>query len=72
MILLVPAAMPVTIPVLLFTAATPVVPELHVPEGSVSASVVAVPEQVFSMPVMVAGNGFTVTTVLDEQPELSV
>lgn len=67
-----PADTPVTTPVVLPTVATPVVPLVHVPVVGVELSVVVSPVQTDNVPVIDVGIGFTVTTVVAEQPELPV
>ncbi len=60
----VPAVTPHTVPVA-FTVPTAVVPLAHVPPALVLASVVHCPTQVVGVPVIVAGNGLQVATVLN-------
>lgn len=60
----VPAATPHTVPVA-FTVPTAVLLLDHVPPGLVLASVVHWPMQVVGVPVIVAGNGLHVATVLN-------
>ena len=68
MITVVPAATPTTTP-LVFTDATEVVPELHVPPAVVFAKVVEEPKQNSGTPVMVAGVGLIVTAALPCGPQ---
>jgi hypothetical protein len=65
--LTVPAATPVTIPVLP-TVAVAVFALLHEPPVVVVLSAVVVPGHTFAVPVMVAGVRFTVTVADEEQP----
>ena len=58
----VPAVTPVTTPELATTEATPTLPLAHVPGPDASPSVVVSPVQTLVVPVITAGNGFTVTT----------
>jgi hypothetical protein len=64
-IVVVPAATPVTTPVEDTTVATPVALLLHVPPEVVLLKVEADPTQTDVLPVMAAkaGNGFTVTVI---------
>ena len=64
----VPDNTPVTRPVLLTTVATVVVPLDHVPPVVPSVKVIVVPEQNGDEEGIVAGNAFTVTTVVVKQP----
>jgi len=57
----VPAETPVTTPVPETTVATPVAPLLQVPAMAL-VSVVVAPTQTVRVPLIVPGNGFTVTT----------
>jgi hypothetical protein len=59
--------MPVTTPVLL-TVAVPVALLLHAPPGVTSFNVVVVPTQIPRLPVISAGDMFTVTTAVLTQP----
>jgi hypothetical protein len=61
--LVVPAAIPVTAPVVL-TVPMAVVPLLQVPPGVVFDNMVDCPTQVVVVPVMGAGTAFTVATVV--------
>lgn len=72
MIVAVPAETPVTTPVPEPTVAIPVAEELHVPPDVPSLSVVVEPAHIAALPVMDAGNAFTVTVVLAVHPELVV
>ena len=65
--LTVPAATPVTTPVL-FTVAVAVLALLHEPPVVVHARVVVVPGHTLAVPVMVAGVWFTVTVAHDAHP----
>jgi hypothetical protein len=55
---------PVTIPVVEPTIATVVLLLLHVPKVVTSLNVVVSPEHTCKVPVIFAGNGFTVTTAV--------
>jgi hypothetical protein len=68
-ILLVPAAIPDTTPVLELTVATPVVLLPHVPLLALDNDVVVV-AQTLLVPLMVSGVAFTVSTLVTEQPEI--
>ena len=59
----VPEAMPDTTPALLIVA-TEVLPLIQMPAGVASLRVVVAPVQSVVEPVMGAGSGFTVTTVV--------
>ena len=59
----VPAETPVTTPPALIVA-TPMDVLLHVPNAVASASVVVKPAHTVNVPVIAAGNGFTVTITL--------
>ena len=50
------------------TVATEVLPEVHVPPGSASFSVLVVPLHTYSGPVIAGGIGFTVTVVIACEP----
>ena len=50
------------------TVATGVFAEAHVPPVVVLVNVVVAPVQTVAVPVIMAGNGFTVTIALLEQP----
>jgi hypothetical protein len=63
----VPAPPPVTTPVLL-TVAIPGALLLQLPPGVASASVVVVPTQIPRLPVIKAGDMFTVTVAVLIQP----
>lgn len=52
--------------------AMPVLPLSHVPPGVASVSVVVSPGHTLSVPLMAAGKGFTVTTVVVMQPVANV
>lgn len=56
-----PDATPVTIPEPVPTVAKPVLLLVHVPPLVASLNVVVRPAQTFTVPVIDAGNGFTVT-----------
>ena len=64
----VPAATPVTIPVLEPMVATDDVLLLHAPNAVASFSVVDEPTQTLFVPPIVAGNGLTVSTIVLIQP----
>ncbi len=64
----VPAAMPLTIPVLP-TVATPVALLDHVPPPVAEDNEVVLPTHTDSVPEMVAGSALTVTTAVRLQPE---
>ncbi len=66
-----PAATPVTIPEPEPTVATDDVPVVQVPPPA-SVSAVVIPTQTVPVPVIVPGNGFTVTTAVIRQAVLSV
>lgn len=61
----VPVATPVTTPEEEPTVAIPVLPLVHVPPDEVLLNVVVDPTHTFVVPVMVAGNGFTVTVAIE-------
>ena len=63
-----PAAIPVTTPLADPTLATPVDPELQVPAAIASVSMVVVPGQRGTAPVIDGGIGFTVVTAVFTQP----
>jgi hypothetical protein len=63
-----PAETPVTIPVAEPTEAIPATPLLHVPPATALLRVVVTPMHVTMIPPIVAGSGFTVTTVDVRQP----
>ena len=67
----VPAATPLTRPVVETTVATVVVPLVHVPALVASLSVVVKPAQTLVVPVITAGKGFTVTAIVLTQPVAS-
>ena len=50
-------------------AATPGVPELHVPPDAPSPRVVVAPAQADKVPVIAVGNALTVATIVVKQPE---
>jgi hypothetical protein len=60
----VPYETPITIPVEVPIVATPVALLLHVPPDEVLESVTEEPIQTGIIPVIAAGNGFTVTVVV--------
>ena len=62
-----PDAIPVTIPVVSPTVATPVVPLAHVPPATASPSVVVLPTHTCKVPV-IAESAFTVTIAVVVQP----
>ena len=64
MITAVPAAMPVTVPVVDPIEAIPVAEELHVPPTGESLRFVVAPGHTVAVPEMVPGKGLTVTTVV--------
>ena len=66
--IVVPAAIPVAIPVPGPIVATNGLPLPQVPPGVASANVVVKPTHTDSVPVMAAGNGFTVTMAVLIQP----
>ena len=68
----VPAATPVTIPLLPPTVAMPVARLLHVTPGVAQDSVVVCVTHTASIPVMAAGFGFTVTVAMATHPVGSV
>jgi hypothetical protein len=70
-IVVVPASTPVAMPLGLTVATLPVL-LAHVPPAVASASVVVRPAHTVIVPVMVAGNGLTVITVVVMQPVLKV
>jgi hypothetical protein len=65
-IVLLPAAMPATTPVLILTVATDVLDELHTPPPVASASVILLPLHTLVVPVIgdTTGNELIVTIVL--------
>ena len=63
-----PAATPVTTPVPLLTVANDVLLLLQVPSGVASLSAVVKPAHTLVVPVIAAGSGFTVTTLVMIQP----
>lgn len=67
-----PAAIPVTTPVLELTVATDVLPLLHVPPLVALLNVVVNPTQVLAMPVLAPGPVLTVTTVVLGHPDACV
>ena len=67
-ITVVPADTPVTIPVADPTLPMPGYPELQVPPVVASLRLMVSPTQTFVGPVMVAGNGLTVTVLITVQP----
>ena len=64
----VPAVTPVTTPEPETTVATEVLLLVHVPDGVASLSVVVNPEHTAKVPVIFAGNGLTVITLVLIQP----
>ena len=64
----VPEATPVTIPELVPTVASVTLLLNHVPPGVASVSVVVKPMHTLSVPDIAAGNGLTVTTVVEVHP----
>jgi hypothetical protein len=69
--LVLPVKIPVTTPEE-FTVAIPVLPLFHVPPVVVSPNVVVAPWHTFVVPVITAGNGFTVTMLVAGQPVAGV
>jgi hypothetical protein len=67
-----PAATPVTRPEDAVTVATDVLSLIQIPSGVASASVVVRPSHTFIVPVITAGNGFTVATTVEIQPVGSI
>ena len=67
--IVVPADMPLTMPLVAPTVPTAVLPLLQVPPAVPSASGRVLPAQTGNTPVMAAGSGLTVTVVVDVQPE---
>ena len=65
-----PDATPVTTPEVEFIVAAPVIVLLHVPPGVASASVIVRNLHTVVGPVIGAGSGFTVTTLVAAQPVL--
>ena len=63
-----PAVPPVITPVVNIILAVAVALLLHEPPAVASVSVLLRPEHTFSEPMMVAGNGFTVTTSVAMHP----
>jgi hypothetical protein len=67
-----PTVSPVTMPVNKLTVATVVLLLLHVPPAVASLNIVVSPKHTFVLPVIGAGNGFTVTVVVMKQPNVYV
>jgi hypothetical protein len=63
-IVVLPTATPVATPVFRPMVAIAVLLLLHVPPASASDNEVVVPTQVFSVPLIAAGNGLMVTTAV--------
>ena len=61
--------MPLTIPVVEPTVATTALPLDHVPPVVVLDNVIVCPAQTEAGPEIADGNAFTLTTVVDAQPE---
>lgn len=72
MILVVPKATPVIIPVAEPAVAIEVLPLVHVPPEGVDDSVVLLPIHVLPVPVIDVGNGSTVNTLVVVQPVLNI
>jgi hypothetical protein len=68
----VPAATPHAVPVELPMVATAVLLLLHVPPAVASLRVVQVPAHMVVVPMIAAGNGLTVATIVAVQPPLMV
>lgn len=64
----VPALTPVAMPLVEPIVATPVLPLLHVPPGTLLLSVVVAPWHTEVVPPMAEGAAFTVNTVVAIQP----
>ena len=64
----IPAATPVTTPVVAPTVAVDVAPQLQVPPGVISPSVVVAPAHILVAPVIAAGDGLTVIGLVTVQP----
>jgi hypothetical protein len=62
----VPAATPPTVPAA--TVAIAVLPLVHTPPATPSLRLVVNPVQTLAVPLMAAGEAFTVTTVVTEHP----
>lgn len=60
----VPGLIPETIPVEELTVAVTVADDDHVPPGLMLERVVDVPVQIFAVPVIAAGVGFTVSDII--------
>lgn len=67
-----PTASPDTTPVNIPTPATVVLLLTHEPPGVALANVESVPTQIARLPVIGAGNAFTVTSAVIEQPPANV